>query len=100
MVLKTKKVLLIIPLLIIFLFSFTLLGDSTLFALFADKKPVNIVVVEQPKVAGHAKNGQAYDNIDENGKTTLEKAAENYENKKGPLGIEYVLRATSVKNHG
>lgn len=98
MVLKTRKVLLIIPLLIIFLFSFTLLGNTSLFALFADKKPVDIVVVEQPKVGGHAKNGQAYDDIDENGETTLETTAKNYESKKDKLGIEHVLRANSVKN--
>ena len=64
----------------------------------AKLKPVDIVVVEQPPT-GKDKAGNPYDrDLDKNGKTATEDTYENYKNKKEAMGIEHLLRASSVKN--
>ena len=84
--------------LVFFLCSTNLQNNFSSFSFQAPKKPVDIVVVEQPP-KGNDKNGNPYDrDNNKNGKNALEETFENYNNKKDKLGIEYVLRATSVKN--
>jgi hypothetical protein len=91
---KTRRVLVIFVALF-FLFSIKLPNTSSF---FAQLKPVDIVVVEQPPT-GKDKAGNPYDrDLDKNGKTATEDAYENYNTKKESLGIEHVLRASSVKN--
>lgn len=62
-----------------------------------DKKPVKIVVVEQPPV-GNNKEGRPYDDVDKNGVTTMDATAKNYTDKQNALGIQPVIRASSVKD--
>jgi hypothetical protein len=91
---KTCRVLVIIVALF-FLFSIKLPNTSSF---FGNLKPVDIVVVEQPP-PGKDKAGIPFDrDLDKNGKTATEDAFDNYKNKKEPLGIEHLLRASSVKN--
>ncbi len=85
----------IFPLLMIFLLTLTLSDCTVLFASMAPKKPVKIVVVEKPP-AGNDKNGNPYDEVDEKGVSTMDETHDNYKNKKTTLGIDHLIRATSV----